>query len=86
MRTFALTTKGQVTVPVAIRRKLRSGERDRVRFKEEGGRVYVERVEDDIASVFGMFKARKSASLQEIADAPAQMAVARFKRATARRI
>lgn len=85
MRTFALTTKGQVTVPVAIRRKLRLGERDRVRFKEEGGRVYVERVEDDIASVFGMFKARKSASLQEIADAPERMAVARFKRATARR-
>ena len=85
MRTFALTTKGQVTVPVAIRRKLKLRERDRVRFKEEGGRIYVERVEDEIASIFGMLKATKSASRQEIAAAPAQMAVARFKRATVRR-
>lgn len=85
MRTFALTTKGQVTVPIAIRRKLKLGERDRVRFKEEDGRIYVERVEDDIASIFGMFKTGKGATLEEIADAPAQMAVARFKRATAGR-
>jgi AbrB family looped-hinge helix DNA binding protein len=85
MRTFALTTKGQVTLPVAIRRKLKLGDRDRVRFKEEDGRVYVERVEDDITSIFGMLKTGKSASLKEIADAPAQMAVDRFKRATARR-
>ena len=85
MRTFALTTKGQVTVPAAIRHKLKLGSRARVRFMEEGDRVYVERVDDDISSIFGMFKSTKSASLQQIADAPAQMAAARFKRASARR-
>ena len=85
MRTVALTTKGQVTVPAAIRHKLKLGSRARVRFMEEGDRVYVERVDDDISSIFGMFKATKSASLQQIADAPAHIAATRFMRATARR-
>ena len=66
MAALSLTTKGQVTVPVTIRRKLRLKPGDRVHFREEKGRVYIERDEDDISSLFGMFKTKKTASLEEI--------------------
>ena len=85
MRSFALTSKGQVTVPVTVRRKLKLNGNARILFKEEGDRVYVERAQDDITSIFGMFKAKKGVSIERMAQAPALAAVARFERATARR-
>ena len=66
MTALSLTSKGQVTVPVTIRRKLQLKPGDRVHFREEKGRVYIERDEDDISSLFGMFKTKKTASLEEI--------------------
>ena len=66
MTALSLTSKGQVTVPVTIRRKLRLQPGDRVHFREEKGRVYIERDEDDISSLFGIFKTKKTASLEAI--------------------
>lgn len=66
MNSLSLTTKGQVTVPVRIRRRLGLNPGDRVRFVEHEGRVFIERDPDDIASLFGMFNPRRSASLAEI--------------------
>ncbi len=38
---------------------------DRVRFSEDGGRVYLEK-EPDISAIFGVVKARKSATLAQM--------------------
>lgn len=44
-----LTSKGQVTIPVAVRRKLGLKAGDAVRFVEAAGRVQIERADTDIA-------------------------------------
>ena len=66
MRSLSLTVKGQVTVPVRIRSTLGLKPGDRVHFREEKGRVYIERDNEDISSLFGMFKTNKTASLADI--------------------
>jgi AbrB family looped-hinge helix DNA binding protein len=66
MPAFSLTSKGQVTVPVGVRRRLGLNPGDRVRFIESAGRVFIERDDTDIASLFGMVKPKRSASLAQI--------------------
>ena len=66
MRSLSLTVKGQVTVPVRIRSRLGLKPGDRVHFREEKGRVFIERDNEDISSLFGMFKTKKTASLADI--------------------
>lgn len=41
MELAKVTSKGQVTIPVEIRRKLRIKEGDKVLFIEEGDRIYM---------------------------------------------
>ena len=66
MSSLSLTSKGQVTVPVKIRRSLGLNPGDRVKFVEQKGKYFIERDNDDISSIFGMFKAKKSASLEQM--------------------
>lgn len=66
-----LTTKGQVTVPVRLRKMLGLAAGDRVRFGAEAGRVYLEK-EPDISAIFGVVKARKPATLAQMDAAVAQ--------------
>jgi len=40
MELAKVTSKGQITIPIEIRRRLRLKEGDKVFFLEEGGRVY----------------------------------------------
>ena len=42
MELAKITTRGQLTLPIEIRRKLRVGEGDKVVFFEENGRIMVE--------------------------------------------
>ena len=72
MSSLSLTTKGQVTVPVKIRRRLGLNPGDRVKFVEQDGRVFIERDNDDISSIFGVLKTKKSASLAQMDDAIAK--------------
>lgn len=69
MPSLSLTSKGQVTVPVKIRRSLGLNPGDRVKFVEQKGKYFIERDNDDISSIFGMFKAKKSASLEQMETA-----------------
>ena len=69
MSSLSLTSKGQVTVPVKIRRSLGLNPGDRVKFVEQKGKFFIERDNDDISSIFGMFKAKKSASLEQMETA-----------------
>lgn len=41
MELAKITSKGQITLPIEIRRKLGVKEGDKVMFVEEGGRVYL---------------------------------------------
>jgi AbrB family looped-hinge helix DNA binding protein len=43
MSTSSVTKRGQVTIPLAIRRHLKIKPGDRVRFVEHEGRVYISR-------------------------------------------
>ena len=69
MSSLSLTSKGQVTVPVKIRRSLGLNPGDRVKFVEQKGKFFIERDNDDISSIFGMFKAKRSASLEQMETA-----------------
>ena len=48
-----VTRKGQVTIPLRIRRLLRIGPNDRVVFHTEEGRVYLTAVRETLESAFG---------------------------------
>ena len=71
MTSANLTIKGQVTVPVRLRKMLGLVPGDRVHFAAEGGRVYLEK-EPDISAIFGVVKARKPATLAQMDAAVAQ--------------
>ena len=79
MRSSAVTTKGQVTIPAELREKLGIKPGDRVGFIEDGDRIVILRQETAIESVFGLVKARKGVSLADM-DA----AIARGRRRHAR--
>jgi antitoxin PrlF len=69
MDTSRLTRKGQVTIPVGIRRKLGLRTGDQVAFVQEGDRVLVKPVQKKISAAFGLVKAKRSASLTEMDQA-----------------
>ena len=45
MELAKLTTKGQITIPIEIRKKLNVGAGDKVVFLEENGRNFIENAE-----------------------------------------
>jgi antitoxin PrlF len=75
MQSSSVTSKGQVTIPAAVRRKLGIKPGDRVGFVEEDGRVVLERCENRVSASFGVLKARRTVSLGEMEDAIAAGAV-----------
>lgn len=72
--------KGQVTIPVAIRRKLGIEPGTPVRFVERDGMVVLEKVNADISSLFGMLKSPRPVSLEEMDQAIGEAVVERFQR------
>lgn len=45
MELAKLTTKGQITIPIEIRKKLNVGAGDKVVFLEKNGRIFIENAE-----------------------------------------
>lgn len=78
------SAKGQVTIPVAIRRKLGIEPGTPVRFVERDGAVLLEKVETDISSLFGILKATHPMSLEDMDKAIGEAVAERFERATRR--
>ena len=68
MLSSAVTTKGQVTIPVELRQKLGIKPGDRVGFVDEGGRIVLQRQETAIEATFGIVKARKGATLEQMEE------------------
>jgi len=66
MTTATVTTKGQITIPAAVREALRVGTGDRVEFVEiEPGRYEFIAATRSVTALKGMFgKARKSVSIE----------------------
>lgn len=64
-----LTVKGQVTIPVKVRRKLGLSTGDAVEFREEGGRYYLEPVPKRIEAAFGLIQLRHPVSEADIESA-----------------
>ena len=69
MLTSTLTVKGQVTIPVEIRRLLNLQAGDRVAFIITDDRIALERRECRIEAAFGLLKAERSVSLEEMEQA-----------------
>ena len=69
MHSSALTVKGQITIPVDIRKKLGLHPGDKIGFLIEDGHVVLFRKENNIEAAFGLVHPKTSASLQDIEDA-----------------
>lgn len=69
MLSSSVTTKGQVTIPIELREKLGIRPGDRVGFVDEDGRIVLQRQETNIEAVFGMVKASKGVTLEQMEQA-----------------
>lgn len=73
MLTSNVTSKGQVTVPVSLRRDLGIKPGGKVRFLRKGKQVIIEAANDPpLSSVFGMLKAPKGRGIKDLDAAIAQ--------------
>lgn len=85
MPASTLTSKGQVTIPKAIREAMGVRPGDRVRFTQrEDGTVVVEPETVDVRSLYGRFKrfATRPVSVEEMNEAIVESAADRHDRAT----
>jgi len=69
MKTSLVTTKGQVTIPAAVRHKLGIHQGDRVGFVYEDGKVVILPVIKNIEAAFGLISAEQSVSLDDMEKA-----------------
>jgi len=69
MKTSLVTTKGQVTIPAAVRHQLGIHQGDRVGFLYEDGKVIMLPVIKDIEAAFGIVSAEQSVSLEDMETA-----------------
>ena len=73
--TAKVTAKGQITIPRAVRKELKLEKGDTVQFLRQGDRVTMTKRENRIEAAFGLCRARRSASLQEMEEAIQQGAL-----------
>ncbi len=66
MQTSSITSKGQITIPVQIRKSLALTEGQKVRFSYKDNVITITPGEEEISSVFGLLKATKTVSLEQM--------------------
>ena len=66
MQTSTLTTKGQVTIPADVRRRLGLHPGDRVAFIVDGDEVRLVRRENRIEAAFGICRPETSLSVEDM--------------------
>lgn len=64
-----VTRKGQVTIPVRLRRAFGLEEGSHIHFLDDGKRIIIELVVEDVEAAFGLVKTDKSVSSREIKEA-----------------
>jgi AbrB family looped-hinge helix DNA binding protein len=87
MPATTITSKGQVTIPKAIRDALGVGPGDRVLFvRHDDGTVVVQPETVDVRSLKGMLKryVTRPVSVEEMNEAVAEAAADRYRRATSK--
>jgi len=77
------SSKGQVTIPIAIRRKLGIEPGTAVRFVERDGLVVLEKVDTSLKSLCGILRARSTVSLDEMDRAVGDAVNEQFERKNA---
>ena len=79
MHTSTITSKGQVTIPAQMRKRLGLVPGGRVAFGIQDGRIVLEAVKDDITAAFGMLKSDKAVGIEEMDQAIEQGIATRFR-------
>ena len=74
MLSTSLTSKGQVTIPIRIRKILGVMPGDKIDFEEKNDIIILRRHENNIQACFGLLKASKGVSLADMDDAIANSA------------
>ncbi len=69
MQTSTLTSKGQITIPSSVRKNLGIQQGDKVGFIVEDGKVVLLPVIKDVGAAFGLVKARRGISLDDMESA-----------------
>ena len=69
MQTSSITSKGQVTIPAQIRKSLELTEGQKVRFSFKDNVITITPVEEEISAVFGLLKATRAVSLEQMDEA-----------------
>ena len=72
MHTSTITSKGQVTIPVEMRKMLGFDPGKRVVVRLEEGHITLEVVRDDVTAAFGMLKADRHVKIEEMNQAVAE--------------
>lgn len=66
--TSTVTRKGQVTIPVRLRRAFDLEEGSHIRFSQEGDRIIIEPVIEDVTAAFGLIGTDESVSSRQIKE------------------
>lgn len=72
MQISTITTKGQATIPVEVRKALHLKAGDRVQFQREGDRYFIKSAPSRVEDAFGIIKVKKGISLDEMDQAGRQ--------------
>ncbi len=72
MSISSITSKGQVTLPAAIRKQLNLKAGDRIAFTLKDNRIIAEPVSNDVSSLFGMVRSDTAVSLHDMDKAIAR--------------
>jgi AbrB family looped-hinge helix DNA binding protein len=72
MQTSSITSKGQVTIPVNIRKSLHLTAGQKVKVSCENNIITITPIKNDISAVFGLLKATKTVSLAQMEEAIVQ--------------
>jgi AbrB family looped-hinge helix DNA binding protein len=64
-----MTVKGQVTIPVKLRRQLDLHPGDVVEFSQWENKIFIAKSKTDISATFGLLKANKKISVEDMEKA-----------------
>ncbi len=69
MNTSHMTTKGQVTIPIELRRQLDLHPGDVIEFSQRANKIFIAKSKTEISATFGLLKSDKKVSLEEMEKA-----------------
>lgn len=74
MQTTNITAKGQITIPAEIRKSLHLTAGQKVNISCENNVITITPIQNNMSAVFGLLKATKTVSLEQMEEAIAQAA------------